>query len=481
MEELITGEPSSTPRSPVELGEIVYGDKWQTPKHLAVLNDHLLDAANNPGRRKLVTMPPRHGKSQLFSEIFPAWFLGRNPDKNIIFASYEADFAAQFGRKVRNILAEYGELFGIKIAADSSAANRWNIEGHRGGMQTAGVGGAITGKGSSILLVDDPVKNSEEANSATFRQRNWEWWQSTAYTRLEPGGSVVMIQTRWHEADLAGRVLAESKEQWDVIDFPAIALEHDALGRKPGDALWPERYNVKRLGEIEREIGDYWWQCLYQQRPKRATGDKIRSEWFKNYTKHGDHYRIETLDGPIQVDPREIEVFTIVDCAGSSDDVRKEKSGNQASYSAISTFGYSRKRGELYWIDCNRGRWGFAELVEVVKRTFLSSGSAWLGIEDEKTGRAVLSMLRSLPTRAISHEGKDKLTRAATSPVMLEQGRVYFPLISSWRGFVVDELLGWDGHPDTPYDCGDTLSYACKYAHRGNQGPLKIPGMVGRI
>lgn len=197
------------------------------PPHLAVLNHSLEAVAAGSVKRLLVAMPPRHGKSFLASQYFPAWYLGKFPDRRIILCSYEADFAAGWGRKVRDTLEECGqEVFGVKIRPDSSAANRWDIEGRLGGMITAGVGGPVTGKGADLCLIDDPVKNYEEAASPRYRERAWDWYRSVTYTRLEPDGAVVLIMTRWNEADLAGMILREAEgigEHWEVLTMPALS------------------------------------------------------------------------------------------------------------------------------------------------------------------------------------------------------------------------------------------------------------------
>jgi hypothetical protein len=241
-----------------------------------LLNRKLVGVALGEIPRLLVTMPPRHGKSSLCSHYFPAWYLGNYPGLNVILASYEADFAASWGRRARDVLEEHGPpVFGVRVSRDSSAANRWEIAGHGGGMMTAGVGGPLTGKEANVIILDDPVKNDQEANSPTYREHLWEWYRATLYTRLEPGGAIILIQTRWNQDDLAGRLLQEMEdggERWDVLRFPALAEDNNPLGREPGEPLWPQRFNKKRLQEIRRTISSYWWAALYQQRPAPAPG-----------------------------------------------------------------------------------------------------------------------------------------------------------------------------------------------------------------
>ncbi len=228
-------------------------------------------------RRLIVTMPPRHGKSELCSKYLPAWYLGMFPEHRVILASYESSFAAEWGRKARNVLEQDGpSVFGVQVAKSPASADHWEIARHAGGMQTAGVGGPITGKGANLLIVDDPVKNAEEAASETFRKKAWDWWQSTAYTRLEPDGVAIVIQTRWHQDDLAGRLLHDSEqggERWRIANFQAIDDD--------GQPLWPQRYPLERLLEIQRTLGTYYWSALYQQRPTPSEGGKFKRDWFK--------------------------------------------------------------------------------------------------------------------------------------------------------------------------------------------------------
>ena len=258
--------------------------RWAAAKHLLMLSDKLTQVAAGTLKRLMVFMPPRSGKSQLISQFFPAWYLGHHPDNRIILTSYEADFAATWGWKSRNAFEEYAPgIFGLSVRSDSSARNRWDIVDHPGGMNTAGVGGAITGKGADLLIIDDPVKNAEDANSELKRDKAWDWYQSTAYTRLEPKGAIILIMTRWHQEDLGGLLLKEMDaggEQWEVLKFPAIAEEDDILGRKIGDPLWNERYPIESLKRIEGTVSSYWWAAMYQQSPYSRTGGTFkRQDW----------------------------------------------------------------------------------------------------------------------------------------------------------------------------------------------------------
>jgi predicted phage terminase large subunit-like protein len=269
--------------TPAIFAETVTDGRWKMAPHLACLDRELTEAVDSCGRL-IVTMPPRHGKSMLCSEVLPAWFLGWNPDARVMLGSYEANFAASWGRKARRILEEWGWLFGVSVSKDSSAAERWDIAGREGGMQTAGIGGAFTGKGADLMIVDDPVKGYEQAHSETWRNKTWDWFLADAYTRLSPTGVVIVIQTRWHEDDLTGRLIEDAKnggEQYKIVNLPAIAEENDGLGRLPGEALWPARYPLEKLATIRRTLGSYRWNSLYQQHPQPMEGGMFKREWFQ--------------------------------------------------------------------------------------------------------------------------------------------------------------------------------------------------------
>lgn len=259
-------------------------------------------------KRLMIFMPPRHGKSELASRRFPAWFLGNYPDRSIIAASYNSELAGDFGRDVRNIVgsAEYSRLFDVSLAADSKAAGRWHTN-KDGGYVAAGVGTAITGRGAHILLIDDPFKDRESADSEIIREKTYKWYLSTAYTRLEGSiteadpdelwqdpvsviksgevapfeGAIVVIQTRWHEDDLSGRLLEDMKngaDQWEVLSLPAI--------NGKGEALWPAKYPIDRLMGIKAaltQVSNRDWESLYQQDPKPDEGTFFRREWFKRF------------------------------------------------------------------------------------------------------------------------------------------------------------------------------------------------------
>ena len=221
----------------------------------------------------------------------PIWFLVNWPAGRVGLASYAADFASDWGLRVRRTIEQTPEL-GIRVSKDRARAHDWQLE-EGGSMMTAGVGGPFTGRGFDLLIIDDPIKNRAEANSATYRKHLWDWWTSTARTRLEPGGSIVILATRWHEDDLIGRLLNGPQgndefdagdvdlDEWQYIRLPALAEDDDPLGREEGEPLWPARYDARALAALRVELGPQDWAGLFQQRPTEYGGGLFKLHWWR--------------------------------------------------------------------------------------------------------------------------------------------------------------------------------------------------------
>ncbi|MXV35688.1 MULTISPECIES: phage terminase large subunit [unclassified Saccharibacter] len=256
---------------------------YEAGSHLQLLSHKLMQVERGEIDRLMVFMPPRHGKSELSSTRFPAWYLGRHPTRQIITASYSADLAENtFGRNVRNLFRspEFSNVFpNILLSNDSSAKGQWAT--NKGGVYVAaGVDGGLTGKGAHLAIIDDPFKDRKEAESQVIRDNVWDWYRSVLYTRLMPSGAIVLIMTRWHPDDLAGRLLKAQDtggDHWDVVELPALAdSPDDALGRSEGEALWPDRYPLPALKRIRDTVGPREWAALYQQKPTEAEGNLFK-------------------------------------------------------------------------------------------------------------------------------------------------------------------------------------------------------------
>ena len=257
---------------------------------------HLDRVVGGEIQRLMIFAPPQHGKSELASVRLPAYWLGRRPDDPVILSSYGASLAYSKSRQARQIVesSEYANVFpGARTRSDSRAVDHWEMAGHRGGLLAVGVGGPVTGHGAMLGLIDDPFENWEQAQSQVIRDKVWDWWRTTYRTRIWERGVIVLIMTRWHEDDLAGRLIAEQGDQWAILRLPAVAETQeerdfnnkriglpaglpDPLGRAPGEALAPRRYSKAALDSLKRDVGELGWWSEYQGVPRAPEGTRIK-------------------------------------------------------------------------------------------------------------------------------------------------------------------------------------------------------------
>lgn len=434
--------------------------------HLKLLTDELeqverfvASGGQDGTGRLMVFMPPRYWKSQTATTLFPSWLLGREPEKRIIVTSYAGNLAFKFSRRARDIVRsdEYGKVFGqqsavdqpVELDRDSQSVQAWDLAGHAGGMTAAGVGGGITGTGAHLLIIDDPVKDREQAESESYRERAWDWYTSTAYTRLEDGGAVVLIMTRWHVDDLAGRLLKQMRdepgaEQWRVVMLPALAEEYsdedrekepwlpaeDQLGRSEGEPLWPQKHGHEALRQIEVTVGPYDWPSLYQQWPRPKEGRMFKRAWFR-------------LEDVGQV-PQGLTWVRYWDLAQVSDEeAKRERKDPSYTCSVATALGPD---GTVYYRDMIRGRMEWPDAQQVVKATMLvEGGHVRNGIEAKLHGKtAVQEMLRDpelvgVPFEAVNVEGGAKETRALALQTRAHAGKVVLVRTPT----VMGQVLAW--------------------------------------
>ena len=443
-----------------------YGEPWEDYKHLKLLNEKVMALLDGTlGKKRLmVTMPPRHGKSEYCSKYLPSWYLNKHPDKRVILASYGDDFAAEWGRKVRDIFDNNQDRLTTKIRKDSSAANRWGIDSHVGGMVTAGVGGQLTGRGAHLFIIDDPVKDAVEANSAADRDRKWDWWRQVAQTRLEPGGVVIVIQTRWHEDDLGGRILLHEGELWEHVNLAALAEEDDALGRRPGEALCPERYDEQALGAIRVSIGSQAWSALYQQRPTPEGGGSFKRKDFRYWTPwtaEEKTYRLEDDDGALLVPQSECWRFITADLAMS------KHTSSDYSVAAVWDVAAWLKPSRLILVHVERERYEGAEHVDWLQGMWRRYRPSYIGVEKAQQGSMTMAFLQrnGVLVRPLEHKSKDKVFRAKDAELLVENHRVYFPRRAEWLAPFEHELLLFPN--GTHDDQVDVTAYAAKEILRG--------------
>ena len=388
--------------------------------------------ANKESPRLMLFMPPRHGKSTLASVAFPAWHLGRHPDHEFISCSYSGSLAMSFSRKVRQLLREpvYKNVFEkSRLDKDSQSIESWQTT-QGGGYVAAGVGGGITGKGAHVMVIDDPVKNREDAESDNNREATWDWYTSTAYTRLSPGGGILVILTRWHDDDLAGRLLKQAEDgadQWEVIRYPAIA-EVDETFRKQGESLHPERYNVNALEQIRKAIGPRDWSALYQQNPVSDEGDYFSRDMIRYYEDEDLEYA-------------QLNYYCAWDLAIGQRD--------RNDYSVGIVVGVD-EYDHLYVVDVVRGKYDGFELVEQILDLYETWRPGIVGIERGHIEMALGPFLQKRTRERGLSEAyfkdlkvgrRDKEARARAIQGRMQQGMVYFPKDAVWTGTMVAELL----------------------------------------
>ncbi len=434
--------------TPLDLALVASRD-FIAADHLCLLNKYLYSVYRGDIKRLMVMMPPRHGKSSLTSLYFPAWYLSKKPDKRLILTSYEADFASSWGGKTRDLITAQYERLGVRVAPDSSAKNEWNIYGHKGGMSTAGVGGAITGKGADIFIIDDPVKNSEQAHSPTYRKKTYDWFQSTAYTRLEPDGAMIIIQTRWNKEDLCGTIIKESPDDWTILSLPAISKPNDLLGREPGKPLFPDRFGLKELEIIKEKIGSYWFAALYQQDPVDDN-----TALFKNEFIHYCNYSggVFDLEGKLVI-VEDCTIFQTCDPAASTK--------TTADYFVLCTWAITPDM-DLILLDVIRQRLTGPKQVQLFKQAYHTWKPIAQFVEKAGVGETLIQFLldEGLPIKPVSPGVTDKVTRAIPAAARMEAGKVFIIAASkkTWGPEFIDEILTFPlgAHDDQV----DNVSYA---------------------
>lgn len=411
--------------------------KFRFYTHVDKLADVLEQVADGKIKRLMIFMPPRHGKSEEVSRLFSAYYLLKHPDRWVGLNSYAAELAETLSRAAReNYLRAGGP-----ISKASSAVNHWET-GQGGGMWAAGVGGPITGKGFHLGIVDDPLKNAEEAASETIRNKHKEWWQSTFYTRAEPDAAIIVIQTRWNEDDLSGWLLSqedsEEPERWHIVCFEALKGDGNAWPqtctveddwRQAGEALCPERYNAERLRALRVRIGGYFFGALYQQTPTADTGAIFKKDWFSR-PKHD----------AVPDRPHFGQIVQGWDTA--------LKEGQENDYSACVTIG--AWRNVYVVLDVWRGKVEYPALVKQIKEQADKWRPSTIVIEDKGSGTSATQTLRSetsLPVVAVPAE-RDKVARANLVTGVCEAQRVWIAHGQS-GDMLLDELLRF---PTGKYD-----------------------------
>jgi len=409
------------------LGAVSPFFKWDW-SYLVFLRSELEHVANGDTKRLMVMMPPRHGKSALVTVRFPVWLMERQSGLRVIIAAYNQTLANKFSRMSRKIAH-----MRLGLNEDRRAVEEWETQTGCW-YRAVGVGGGITGMGGNLIIVDDPIKSREEAQSLTYREKVWDWYTNDLYTRLEPGGAIILVMPRWHEDDLAGRVMNTVEgAKWRVVRMPALAEDGDVLGRQSGEALNPERYPAEELLKIKAVLGSWAFEALYQQRPMPAEGGMFKREWFSKF---------------VEVSPAQVEArVRYWDKAATADD---------GDYTVGVRM--SRVDGVYYVEDVTRGRWSPGERDKVIKQcaeTDPHGTQIWLEQEPGSSGvdsvQALIRLLSGYSVHADRVTGS-KQVRAEPLAAQAEAGNVVL-VKSHWNAPFLDELLAFpNGSHDDQVD-----------------------------
>lgn len=437
---------------------------------------------NGDIRRLMISAPPQHGKSELVSVRLPAFWLGNRPDEPVILASYAASLAASKSRHARAVVESkaFERLFGVRTRRDSRAVDHWEIEGRRGGMLAVGVGGPITGHGAMLGLIDDPVENWEQAQSQTYRDKVWEWYRTTFRTRVWEGGTIVLVMTRWHPDDLAGRILADQAAEWTVLRLPALAEgqaerdennrylglpagQADPIGRGDGEPLCPGRFSKEALLALKRDVGSVAWAGEYQGVPRAPEGNRFKREWFK-----------------------------IVDAIASGARYVRywDKAGTAAGGDYTAGVLMAAQGGQYWIVDVVRGQWSALQREQVMKQTSevdrqrYGHVTTWMEEEGGSGGKeSAEASVRALAGFAVRCERVtgSKEVRAEPLAAQCEAGNVLL-VRGNWNGAFIDEITAFpNGTNDDQVD-GASGSFnklaAPRYAARAYHGLVGASGQV---
>ena len=420
--------------------------------HHKIMAEAFERVAKGDLKRLIINMPPRHTKSEFASYLLPAWFLGKYPEKKIIQTAHTAELAVGFGRKVRNLVGQeqYQRVFPTKLSTDSKAAGRWAT--HKGGDYFAiGVGGAVTGKGADLLIIDDPHSEQEATLAETSPEiydKTYEWYTSGPRQRLQPGGSIVIVMTRWSKKDLTGQVLKAAAQrggdQWEVIELPAILPN--------GKPIWPQFWKLEELEAIRTELPAAKWQAQYQQTPTSETSAIIKREWWNIWEED---------------DPPHPEMIL------QSWDTAFEKS-NRADYSACTTWGVfywpddtGKEQANIILLNAFRDRMEFPELKKKALEEYKYWNPDTLIVEKKASGAPLIYELRSMGINVQEYtpsRGNDKISRLNAVSDIFASGRVWVPN-TNWAEEVVEEVASFpQGEHD---DYVDSVSLAMMRFRQG--------------
>jgi len=460
--------------------EYVHRGRWIPAKHLlfvcAKIEQFIQEETGHPYDVLILQMPPQHGKSMSTTETLPSWYLGKWPERRVIEVSYNETFAQKFGRRNREKIKEYGEkLFDISISKGKDSNEEFELSNNVGGMISRGIMSGVTGNPANLIIIDDPIKNREEADSENTREKQWDEWQNSIKTRLAAGAKVIVIMTRWHEEDLAGKII-KSEKNTTVINLPCEAEENDPLGREIGDALFPEIGKDKEwlrqfkesyindiAGTADGGGGPRAWLALFQGRPSSQTGNMLKRYWWRYWKPAGVDLSPVTVKGAngelINIEaiplPKHFDYML-----QSWDMTFKDSAGTDFVAGGV----WGSYYADIFYLDQMYERMDFPTTC----RALLSVTGKWPDastklIEDKANGPAVIAMLKHRVGGliAVQPEGSKQARASAVSP-LIEAGNVYLPhpMIAPWVNEFIEQCAGF---PNAAHDdLVDQMSQALK-------------------
>ena len=430
---------------------------YRLPPHLKLLTETLDKVERGEIKFFMGFLPPRHGKSETVSRKFPAYYLGKNQDHSVILSSYSATLAESFSKRARDLVDSnlYKSIFTARLASDFKGRSAWGLQGKKGQMISSGVGGSITGYGANLYIIDDPIKNQQEADSKVVQDKIWEWWTSVVLTRLEPDSRLILLMTRWHQKDLAGKIIANAKEEgtlsdWTILNLPAISEKPDDTRSKKGLPLWKERYNRKTLVSTKKKVGNRVWNALYQGKPNNPEDQIISRDWIVRYKE----LPIETdryggMDTATSLKTKADHTALVDVCSDYQgylyvDDVFCEKVSTFALGQHVSNQHMSKKYNEIF-LEANNAGEAIRQIIDKI------------GMED-----------KTYPPISPFTTSTDKVVRVNAFAHLIENGTIRFKQGHKKVDELIDHLVAFDGTGKEIDDDVDALGFAINAAMGGN-------------
>lgn len=425
--------------------QLVHDGYWKKSRFGTFLCDKIQEFVERPTSAPyeimVLNVPPQHGKSVTVTATLPSWYLGKNQRSKVIEISYNTDYARQFGRQNRDKIKEFGQqVFGIEVASRPSGELEFELTNHAGGMISRGVDAGITGRGCNLMIIDDPIKNRQEADSKTKRDRIWSEWADSYRSRLAPGAKVILIMTRWHEDDLAGRMI-EMEEDVEILNLPCEAETDDIMGRAVGDSLHPEigkgnRWLKKFKQNIIATKGTRTWEALYQGHPTVEEGNLIKREWWQYY----------------DAVPADCLMIMSVDATF--------KDSDRSDFVAIQIWG--KFGAEYFLVDRVKARMDFVSTVNRIKYLrYAYPRLAGILIEEKANGAAIINVLRKdIPGIIPVDPAGGKMARVSAVSGAIEAGNVFLPRDKPWVDEFIEEFAAFPNaaHDDEVDCCSQALN-----------------------